>query len=164
MEIKEHIAREGQDIYGLAILLYGDIRGVEELTRLNKGLFLDLDATDYQGSIVYYDDDIKFTPFVSSSITKVSGLSDYVSIEGQSIYDVAIQLYGSLSDGLSKVLKYYPDIDVVPSVNIQVERERPRNPVGDYFRNRNIFVATIGVSIAVDASGVFDDSFDDSFE
>ena len=163
MAVKQYIALEGQTIYDLAILLYKDSRGVGELTKLNPNVFLDLDSTDFQGQIITYEDDKLFSSYVSPDNVVLNGLESYITGEGQSVYDVAIQLYGNLTDGLKNVLSHYLNLDAVPSVNIEIPRNRPDDPTGDLFRNKGILVATIGATVG-EGDGIFDDSFDDSFE
>lgn len=94
-------AKEGQTIYDLALEIYGDTRGVQDILRLNPDL--DLEAESYFGQEIAYDPDIAYEDEVFTIIPVTPRRPDWKVREFQSVYDLAIQLYGSL-ESFDKIL------------------------------------------------------------
>lgn len=93
---------QGETIYDIAIKLYGDMTlGLSELLSNNE---IDLDSSDLSGLTLYYDPTATRS-YPRIPIVEVNGsVVQYVTSEGQSVYDLAIQLYGSLDAGLPVLL------------------------------------------------------------
>lgn len=109
MAIKTYIGQDRETLYSMAIKLYNDPRGVSDILRLNPSL--DLNATTYFGVSISYDDEIVYTPQVSSFQTAEIGRPDWSVMIGQSVYDLAIQLYGDIQK-IGEVMKL-----IVPDIN-----------------------------------------------
>lgn len=143
MANKIHIAREGQNIYDMAVVLYGDARGVTELIRLNPGVFTNLDAEDYVGQSIIYDDAITFEAFVAPVVLPIPVKeTTWLSHVGQSVYDIALQFYGDLS-GLGKVMRSVTDLDDAIPAGSSFQVDVVNEPNVSYFAKRGIVPVSV---------------------
>jgi hypothetical protein len=92
---------EGETIYDVSVKLYGDMTlGLNELLTTNN---ITLD-TDIVGLNLTYDETAT-RPFPRQPLVKIVGTKgSYKSQENQSVYDLSIQLYGSIEAGLPVLL------------------------------------------------------------
>lgn len=90
-------------------------------------------------------------------------MATYVIKEGQSIFDLALQLYGDVS-------KAYELIGLNDSINnitsndlegIEITYEEQKNEVTEFFKTNSLTISTRYPEFTTGES--FDDSFDDSF-
>ncbi len=143
MANKTYIAREGQNIYDMAVVLYGDARGVTELIQLNPDVFTDLDAEDYVGQSVAYDDAITFEDYVAPVVIPVPAKEKtWLSHVGQSVYDIALQFYGDLS-GLGKVMRSVSDLDAIIPAGSSFQVDIVSEPNVSYFAKRGIVPVSV---------------------
>jgi hypothetical protein len=95
---------DNEDIYDLTIRLYGNINGLSGL--INNVTTLDLPVGD---NVIY--NTIVFEDFVpETNPVKRRQTINYIVGENQSIYDLAIQLTGSLL-GITDIIKNYDNLD-----------------------------------------------------
>lgn len=102
----QYVAKEGQSIYDLALLLYGDASFSVKIIYDNPTL--NLDNLDIKGFSVNYDATVKApfkAPFVLSKIILPDTKPSYIVKQNQSIYDLAI-MYGY---GIGSVVRFIQD-------------------------------------------------------
>jgi hypothetical protein len=96
----EYRTLSNQTVEDVCIITYNSL---ERLTKLvNDNTILNL--TDLQvvsGKVIYYDSDYivsRPVEVTTATVPETEYIKSYTGIEGQSIYDVCIQLYGSLEN------------------------------------------------------------------
>lgn len=125
METRSYNPFEGDTVYDLAGRLYNDVPlGMTDLIALNPGILLD-DAHAY-GPVLYSVGLKRKAQIISVPIQTQDPV--WITREGQSHYDLAIQLYGS-TDGLAKILGNLPslDLDVPTGTQLSYPFERTQN-------------------------------------
>ena len=91
-------------------------------------------------------------------------MENYTTREGQTIFDLAIQLYGDVSQALT-IVRNNDSIDSLNSnvpTGTVIQYEDPKNTITNQFRLRNTQVVTYNPALIPGAA--FDDSFDNSFD
>jgi len=136
-----HIGRQGQNIHDLAVLLYKDIRGISELLRLNPTVFADINQEDYQGQNIIFDDEFKFIAFVSPEQDPEPSTLDYSTHDGQTIFDLAIQLFGDINK-IGEVTKFITDLNARVSPFTKLTVNLPDNNITRFFADRALIIAT----------------------
>ena len=141
MAIKELTALQGESLYDLTIRAYGDMRGYPYVLALNPGLDgIDVNGVlTFIGSIIYYDDSLLFPRVVTESfLPERTALPDYLIVEGQSLYDLGVQLYGDMTEGMRQLLP------VLENTNqgTLVRRSVPVSNIGEIFNDNDVVVAT----------------------
>jgi len=123
-----------EDIYDLTIRLYGNINGLSGL--INNVTNLDDPVTN---DVTY--DTIEFEDFVvKSTPVKRRQTIVYTVGENQTIYDLALQLTGSLA-GMSDIIDNYERLsDSLKGVQLSVTRKS--DPKLDLFLSRGYVFAT----------------------
>ena len=153
MALKVHIGAQGQNIHDLAIFLYKDIRGISELLRLNPAVFTDINLEDYQGQNIIFDDEFKFVAFVSPAQDPVPAILDYSTHEGQTIFDLAIQLFGDINK-IGEVTKFITELNARASPFTKLTVNLPDNNITRFFADRTLIIAT-DTFLAEQAAGNF---------
>lgn len=88
---------------------------------------------------IIYDDELRFPAvFVESFIPQREFLPDYIIFEGQSMYDLAVQLYGDVDQGLKELTPILKSI----SQGTVITRKVPTSNIGEIFNDNNVLVAT----------------------
>lgn len=152
-----------QSVWDLTTRLYGDLSYVFKFIADNNiQSFNDLINTNID---VYYDDTIVFiettktAAFVNIAVQKIK---KYKIRPNQTVYDVVMQLYGSL-ESVFKFLQDNPQIFSVNSTNldnIEVVYTEQNNELTNFFKKNIIFINT-----GIGAGGRnFDETFDRSFD
>lgn len=145
---------DNENIYDLAIRLYGNINGVSGLV----GSLTSLDSA-VTSDVTY--EEIVFEDYVSKTepIIRRETLETVVR-ENQSIYDLAVQLSGNLS-GISSVLSNYTTLDA----NIQgntISITKSSDPLIDIFqRNEFVFATKDSAVVVSDLWILFDTTWND---
>jgi hypothetical protein len=157
--LKDYKVLEGENIHNLAIKLYGDVSYSLKLLNDNN-----LDYSDsLSGRLIVYDSSIKETvlePLIIAPIKSKNMLQDYVSINGQSIFDVCLNLTGSLEN----VVNVFVNSNMT-SLNNALNREfvfsyvKSSDPFVLYAERRNLIFKT-GLNLQQNKLGEFDNSFD----
>jgi hypothetical protein len=130
----------GEGLFDIAAKLYGDtVAGVQDLLTLNPSI--DLDADDLFGQELTYTAGLKrVKPVFPEPEMRVSE-TIYTTRERQSVYDLAIQLYGDLSK-IGNILNYFPNLDDNITVGSEITLSDQEDPMAVYFKDRQIIVST----------------------
>jgi hypothetical protein len=67
--------------------------------------------------------------------------STYLTRDSQSVYDLAVQLYGDVSK-IGILLKLFPNLDSAISLNSPIVVETQIDPIAIFFSDNRIIVAT----------------------
>lgn len=132
----------GENVYDVAAKLYvnNSMAGVQDLIKSNPTI--DLNATDLNGTTLTYN--ILTTPLTTvPNIPIIQPLPSYVIASLQTIYDLAIQLYGDVNK-ISSLLSYFSDINSELSGVISFSSN---SPVSKYYSDRGIIVQTNYVTL-----------------
>ena len=95
----EYRILSNQTLSDVCMATYNSMELLIKLVYDNPILSLDVDMATVSGQIVYYDSDYVVSRPVEITTTTVPDtqyIKKYTGIEGQNVYDVCIQLYGSL--------------------------------------------------------------------
>lgn len=95
----EYRILSNQTLLDVCMATYNSMELLIKLVSDNPILSLDVDMATVSGQIVYYDSDyVVSRPVDITTITvpETQYIKTYTGIEGQNVYDVCIQLYGSL--------------------------------------------------------------------
>ena len=65
-------------------------------------------------------------------------MPDYIIFEGQSMYDLAVQLYGDADQGLKELLPILQNVDQ----GTIITRKVPVSNIGQQFNDNDVIVAT----------------------
>jgi len=139
--IRELIALEGESLYDLTIRAYETMRGYPDILRLNPNLEgVDVNGIlTFIGDTIYYDDSLLFPGIVPESfLPERTSLPDYLIIEGQSMYDLGVQFYGDMTEGMRQLLPYLKDTNQGSTV----QRYVPVSNIGEIFIDNDVVVAT----------------------
>ena len=100
---------------------------------------------DFTGKTVYFDDSLRFIKKPSEAfIPDREYLDDYLVYEKQSIYDLAVQLYGDMNEGLGEVVKNTNQLNYFGSIpqGTLLKRKNPTSNIAEIFNDENIIVST----------------------
>jgi hypothetical protein len=95
----EYKILSNQTLSDVCMATYNSMELLFKLVTDNPILNLDVDMDTVLGEIIYYDSEYVYSRPVevtTTTIPKTDYIKSYTGIEGQSIYDVCIQVYGSL--------------------------------------------------------------------
>lgn len=129
----------GETIFDIAVKLYGDVvTGVADLLKLNP--LLDINASSYFGTDIIYTEGLTSEKpvFVAEEITKSA---QYSTKKMQTVYDLAIQLYGDVSK-IGSLLTAITNINNEVPLFSALTVEEQKDPIVKYFIDNNIIVAT----------------------
>lgn len=139
-------AFSGDSVYDVAARLYkaDTFIGIQDLLLNNPAI--DLNATDLAGiNLTYTPDIIRKIPIFTVPIVAVSKPS-WTVIYSQSIYDLAVQLFGDVQK-LITLVSAFPDLNAEISPGTKFTYLLSTHPVAQYFLNRGIAVATSLISL-----------------
>lgn len=88
-----------QTLEDVCMETYNSLSLLYKLVIDNPILSLDVDMATVAGKIIYYDSELVVArpiEITTLNVPETQYIKSYTGIEGQSIYDVTIQLYGSL--------------------------------------------------------------------
>jgi hypothetical protein len=102
--MKTYTAISGLTVYDVALLLYNDSRGTAIIIANNQGLLPD--STITAGTAINYDETVIYTKEVNAIIPSNPIRANYIVPEAQSVWDLAIQLYGTI-DKLASIINVY---------------------------------------------------------
>jgi hypothetical protein len=157
--LKDYKVLSGEDIYSVAYKLYGDISYAVKLTIDNSiGLNDSLD-----GLTLTYDDSIKsevLQPLLIAPIKQNNVAQTYNSYFGQSIFDVVLNLTGSLENVVSVVKNSnMTNINNILNKTYVFTYNTTQDPLVLWANNRGIIYNT-GIQLEQQKLGEFDESFD----
>ena len=102
--MKTYTVTSGLSVYDVAILLYNDSRGTAVIIANNQSLLPD--SIIAAGTVINYDETVIYSKYVDAIIPSNPLRSNYIVPESQSVWDLAIQLYGTI-DKLSSIINVY---------------------------------------------------------
>lgn len=102
MSVKTYKAKEGETVFDMAITLYKDMRGTSDILLMNPALS-NLDSVTYFGQVISWDDSIVYKKEVFVEQAKEAARSPWKTLQGQTVYDLAIQIYGDINN-LGKII------------------------------------------------------------
>jgi len=88
----------------------------------------------------------------------------YTTRKQQSVYDLAVQLYGSISN-IGNLLKLFPNLDNEIPLGSKIIIEEQADPIAKFFLDRKIIVCTdLEDSAAPAPDGIYDYTYDTTYE
>ena len=81
--------------------------------------------------------------------------STYVTRSGQTAYDLAIQLYGNLSN-IGKILELFPNLNNAIGFNSSISIEVQNDPIAKFFLDRRVIVSTDVIVLPTSSAHTFD--------
>jgi hypothetical protein len=96
--MKRYIVTEGQSLMDVSMLVYGDISGMLTLIKDNDGISSLTEAL-IPGQIIVYNESIDLTEdnYTPLKAAQSSTRGKYIVSYGQTLMDVAIELYGDIT-------------------------------------------------------------------
>ncbi len=88
-----------QTLEDVCMNTYNTLEMLFKLVTDNPILSLDVDMSTVAGKVIQYDSDYVYSrpvEITTTTVPETEYIKKYTGIEGQSVYDVAIQVYGSL--------------------------------------------------------------------
>ena len=130
--MSSYITTEGQTVFDIALAIYGDAAGVSVLLAQNN---LNLNGTIATGTSISYDPTIVFKKSIRPIQIPKTPTPPFIARISQSIWDMALQLYGDVSE----VYKLLP---VVSSLNndIPVGQSLQPDQNNSYLSNYGNFI------------------------
>ncbi len=146
--------QEGQSVYDIAIQYYGGIEGIFQIIQDNPGV--DLEQLQPGMELLVSEIAIIERVYEYVSAPPVLPTKKEAVIEGQNIYDVAIQEYGGI-EGVFQIIRDNPELtlddDLQPGTKIKIDTTIASNKVmADYLKDRNIKVTTSAIGEVVSGS------------
>lgn len=127
----------GESVYDVAAKLYTNntMAGVQDLIASNPTI--DMNAADLNGTTLTYH--TLTAPILTfPKIPIIQPIPKYIIASLQTIYDLAIQLYGDINK-ISQLLSYFSDINSELSGTIAFSST---SPIVKYFSDRGIIIQT----------------------
>jgi hypothetical protein len=149
----------GEDVYSVAAKLYNDVYlGVMDLLILNQSINLNL--SDLSGLNLNYTSGLKRKkPNFAPLQINASGSVDYIVRESQSIYDLAIQIYGDVQK-LPDLISAFTNINLQIAAGSKYTYLNVNNPIKQYFLDRGIIISTFKDQETIISKGLItDDGF-----
>lgn len=122
----------GETIYDIALKLYNDIAGISDLLLLNPGIDID---SDLFGVPLTYTPGLKRIKPVIINPPTPSVQEVYSVRKNQSVYDLAIQLYGNLSN-IGKLLEIFSNLNDEVPIGSAIALEKQDDPIVTFFKNK----------------------------
>lgn len=135
---------------------------------------INFDLTKFAGEIIFYNPSLtQVVPAnLKFSTAPINPIKTYKVQQGQSIYDICNQVYGSV-DQFSKLIDdnnladKFDNPDSLAGLFLKYDSSITSNQaVSNSHKNKNVIYATskTNIFVTLENSGSFDDSFDDSFD
>jgi LysM repeat protein len=158
--LKYYTVKSNQTLFDLAILLYGFPYAIFKILEDNPLTIPSLQTDIVEGMIIVYDTAFIFETISEPEITLVS-TPKYVTIkENQTLFDMSLQLYGSV-ENVFKILEDNSDIDNINRVHlvgVSMKYTPQTLAITEFFRNNRINITT-----GANDGRSFDESFSWSF-
>jgi hypothetical protein len=140
----KHRVLEGENIFDVAVKLYGDVvSGVQDLLQLNPSIDMN---TDLAGLDLEYNPskEKRKKPVFVITVPEVKAYT-YRTLEFQTVYDLAVQLYGNMSF-IGKILKTFSNLNTEIAVGSTIQVDKTTDPVVQFFQRFQLAVATLQVA------------------
>lgn len=124
----------GETIYDIALKLYGNdiVSGVADLLLLNPSIDID---SDLYGVPLTYSTLPKRVPPVIIHPPTPTVKQVYITRDAQSIYDLSVQLYGTVSD-IGKLLEKFPNLNNEVPLNSNIDIVAEQDPIISFFSEK----------------------------
>lgn len=136
-------ATQGQSVYDVAAALYkSTYSGIRDLISTNG---IDLSA-DLAGTVLSYNVSATQERKKLILVDKIQSQPVFVTRYRQNKYDLAINLYGSIS-GLPEIIKLFPDLSAEIPVGTVINYPEAATKEAAYFRGKLVACDPIVVSV-----------------
>jgi hypothetical protein len=136
-------------LFDVAVKLYGDaVIGVENILSLNVGLNLD---NDLLGSVIIYNEARRRKP-VFARVEKEK-ISYFYAHDYQSVYDISIQVSGSLI-GLKDALLVHQNLNERVAISTEFKYGNASDPMVNYYIKNKLIAQTFIVSDTGEIAGI----------
>jgi hypothetical protein len=157
--LKDYKVKQGETIYNIALNLYGEVSYAFKLANDND---IAIDA-NIDGLTLVYDDAVKDTvlePLIIPEPIKKNVIQTYVSRFGQSIFDISLNLTGSVENALHTALdSNMTNLNNALNSTYKFTYTQSADPLVKWSDNRGIIYNT-GVQLETPKLGEYDSSFD----
>lgn len=157
--LKDYKVKSGESIYNIALNLYGDVSYAFKLANDND---IAIDA-NIEGLTLMYDDSIINTvlePLIIPEPIKKNVVQTYISRFGQSIFDISLNLTGSVENALHTALNSnMTNLNNALDSTYNFTYTKSSDPLVKWADNRGIIYNT-GVQLETPKLGEYDSSFD----
>jgi hypothetical protein len=148
----------GETVYDVAARLYNDVPfGIKDILMSNKSI--DLDNIDLSNVNITYTKGIKrkkpIFPFLKINISKDS---EYIVKEYQSVYDLAIQLYGDVQR-LPELITSFSNLNEPLPIGAKYIYKSNESPIRKYLLDRGVVISTFTNNEPIDPALITDDGF-----
>lgn len=128
----------GEGVFDVAAKLYKETSsGVSDLLALNA---IDLDA-DLFGTTLIYTEGLEPLKTVIVTIPKPIIKEIFLTRKDQTVFDLAVQLYGNVSK-IGSLLQAFPNLNGEIPLNTSIDIIEQSDPIVKYFKDRNLIPST----------------------
>lgn len=135
--LSTYLTQDGENVFDLAVKLFGRADALQALLTQFPGL--DTDPT-LNSVIEYTPETAKETNAKPIPISRIL-TTEYLTRDAQSIYDLAIQLYGDASK-IGILLELFPNLDSSINLNSTISVPTQVDPIALFFSSNKLIVAT----------------------
>lgn len=168
MALKTKIYLNRKSVFDLTAELYGSLSYVFNILNDNADLFTDVNDICSVGDSIIYDDSISFvnaTKTVTKDVTQSPIVKSVRIMNNQTIFDMALQVYGSI-EGTLNLLQRNSDLgsinnSAIEGINLIYTEQTSSVPA--FYKKNGIFIQTGAKANATEFESSFDLSFDLSF-
>lgn len=155
MSYKTYIAQADETVFDLALRLYKDARGVNDIVLLNPTL--DLEAETYFGQEIVYDDSIVYKREIFTISVPEPERPKWKVRVGQNLFDLAVQLYGDVAS-VDKIMRIFGSMSN-PDPGTEISTERTDNYLANsLFSQKIVATSSLNDSNWILVSGFWDDA------
>lgn len=135
--LSKYLTQDGENVFDLAVKLFGRSDALQSLLMQFPGLDTD---PELNSVIEYIPETAKESNAKPIPITRVL-TTNYLTCDAQSIYDLAIQLYGDVSK-IGILLELFPNLDSSINLNSSISVPTQIDPIALFFSSNKLIVAT----------------------
>ena len=145
--LSTYLTQDGENVFDLAVKLFGRADALQSLLTQFPGL----DTDPAFNSVIEYTP-VEADQTNAKPIPITRNLSTtYLTRDKQSIYDLAVQLYGDVSK-IGILLELFPNLDSSINLNSSILVPTQVDPIALFFSSNSVIVAT-------DLEVVYDEGF-----
>lgn len=124
----------GETLFDVAVKLYQDVAlGIDDILNLNPGINLN---SELYGTPITYTEGLTREKEVFEIVPRET-IRTYKTISLQSVYDLAVQLYGDISK-IGILLELFPNLNDTIALGSEVEVEEQTDPIAVYFLDKRV--------------------------
>jgi len=135
--LSTYLTQDGENVFDLAVKLFGRADALQSLIRQFPGL--DTDPA-FNSIIEYIPESAIESNAKQIPITRIL-TSNYLTRDLQSVYDLSVQLYGDVSK-IGILLELFPNLDSNIDLNSSIQVSTQIDPIALFFNDNRIIVAT----------------------